>query len=675
MSNNTPIWPQLEAYLDSGWLRPLDLALARLLQQQVPDTPEPVLLAVVLTSHQLGRGHLCLDLAAVLEAPDTLLALPPPGRRADNRPTDWIAGLTLAHWCQLLREAEVVDEDENGQAPLVLSGHRLYLRRYFRYECEVARALLALQRREFALPEDLNARLSALFAPLKDEAERSGREPHWQSLAAALAARSGLAVISGGPGTGKTTTVVRLLALLQSLKLDAQRAAGEEATGLRVRLAAPTGKAAARLSESMAGTLAQIRAGRVAGIDAEVGAVIPAEVDTLHRLLGARPDTRFFRHHADNPLHLDLLVVDEASMVDLEMMAALLSALPPTARLILLGDKDQLASVEAGAVLGDLCRYADVPRYQATTWAYLHQATGYDLSDFQGPGSDIEQQILMLRKSHRFGADSGIGTLARAVNRGEVGRVNGCWSAFGDIARLDLNSVQDPALSTLVLEGTAQGLTGTPRGYRHYLTVMQQGLDNHGCGPEGDAWARSVLEAFGEFQLLCAVREGPWGVAGLNQRVAEILASASLIRTDQPWFAGRPVMMMRNDYGLNLMNGDIGVCLPFADGGGQPVLRVVFPMPDGSLKRVLPSRLTEVETVFAMTVHKSQGSEFAHTALVLPDHPNPVLTRELIYTGITRARSWFTLLLPRADLLPSSVTRRTHRSSGLAQRLLETRPG
>ncbi|MBY5990983.1 exodeoxyribonuclease V subunit alpha [Ferrimonas balearica] len=663
------LWTALEPYVEQGWLRALDLTLARWLAQQVPDTAPEVLLAAVLTSHQLGRGHICLDLEALLADPETLLALPPGGRRAQERPGDWLAGLTLPAWREALAASAVVDVSEAGTAPLVLEGHRLYLRRFHRFESEVARALMARQGLSFPLPDDLAARLAVLFDPLKDEAERGGSEPHWQSIAAALAARSGLAVISGGPGTGKTTTVVRLLALLQGLKQDEQRAAGEEPAGLRIRLAAPTGKAAARLSESLAATLGAIAAGTVDGVAAEVAKVIPTEVTTLHRLLGARPDSRFFRHNADNPLHLDMLVVDEASMVDLEMMAALLSALPPKARLILLGDKDQLASVEAGAVLGDLCRHAAEPRYQADTRGFLFRATGYDLEAYQGPGSAIEQQIVMLRKSHRFGADSGIGTLARAVNGGAAGKAKGIWPRFGDITQLNPATVQDATLKALVLEGQAPGLAGAPRGYRHYLEALSAGLDTQGAGPEGEAWARSVLNAFGEFQLLCALREGEWGVSGLNERVSQILAGAGLIDAGQPWYAGRPVMMMRNDYSLGLMNGDIGITLPFASEAGELVLRVVFPMPDGTLKRVLPSRLTEVDTVYAMTVHKSQGSEFAHTVMLLPAEPNPVLTRELVYTGITRARRWFTLVAPRPALLDTAIGQRTLRASGLGERL------
>ncbi|WP_417347115.1 exodeoxyribonuclease V subunit alpha [Ferrimonas sp.] len=667
---------QLDAYLAEGWLRPLDLALANLLLEQQPDTPAEVVLAAIWTSHQLGRGHLCLELSQLLARPGEVLALPPEGRKPAQLPHP---SELMAHWSETalveaLSASTLVSVSEGeGCEPLVLSQGRLYLRRYYRYECQVARQI---QERLCPVEVDVEstqAELAQLFAPLKSADEASGESVHWQSVAAALACRSRFTVISGGPGTGKTTTVVRLLAALQGSKM----AQGEP---LRIRLAAPTGKAAARLSESLSGALS--------GLPDAVQQGIPTQVTTLHRLLGSRPDSRHFRHHRGNPLHLDLLVVDEASMVDLEMMAALLEAMPEHASLILLGDKDQLASVEAGAVLGDLCRRADGANYGPATLAYLSQASGYDLNPWLGEGTALDQQIALLRKSHRFDANSGIGRLAAAVNLGdsrEASRLFG--EPWPDLLSASLGGEQDRALERLCIEGDAsdaRAIKGAqPLGYRHYLELMHQGLSEleqraAQCSSEQEwadlveaqsQWALELHRAFGAFQLLCAVRDGEFGVSGLNRRIAQALKGAGLIERDQGWYPGRPVILTRNDYSLKLMNGDIGLCLPLYDEQGERRLRVAFPTPDGGLKSVQPSRLADADTVFAMTVHKSQGSEFAHTAMVLPASDSPILTRELLYTGITRARTWFSLLLPRPQLVASAIGRRTVRASGLAQRL------
>ncbi|KEZ63211.1 exodeoxyribonuclease V subunit alpha, partial [Pseudomonas amygdali pv. tabaci str. ATCC 11528] len=487
----------------------------------------------------------------------------------------------------------------------------------------------------------------------------------WQKLACALATRKGFSIITGGPGTGKTTTVVRLLALLQA-------PAVQSGQPLRIRLAAPTGKAAARLTESISQQVQSL------DVSDDVRQKIPSEVTTVHRLLGSRPGTRHFRHHAGNLLPLDVLVVDEASMIDLEMMANLLDALPPHARMVLLGDKDQLASVEAGAVLGDLCRDAEEGFYSPETQAWLETVSGEDLSKGalrQGDAQHhpLAQQVVMLRHSRRFGQGSGIGQLARLVNQQQDQQARALLAAgsHDDLFALALKGEQDLKFERLVLDGLGRGEQG-PQGYRHYLNVLaaerpadDSALDD-ACWTR---WARSVLSAFDAFQLLCAVRKGPWGVEGLNQRITHALFNAKLIESEQQWYEGRPVLMTHNDYGLGLMNGDIGITLrlPERDGDGKQVLRVAFPRNDGSdgVRFVLPSRLNEVETVYAMTVHKSQGSEFAHTALILPEALNPVLTKELIYTGITRAKHWFSLIEPRHGIFEEALRRKVKRLSGL----------
>ncbi|PAU78593.1 exodeoxyribonuclease V subunit alpha [Halomonas salipaludis] len=765
----------LDRWVERGWLRALDRALASFFQREVSDASPLLLLAAALASHQLGRGHVCLDLAQTLAAPDLALSLPPEGDDLSDPPplpSDLLAGLELATWRDALHHPTLVADSKGpGNTPLVRSERdtnvRLYLRRYWQYEQDI-RGLIGARlpslstnqcrsdanqcgsdfSRDDAPANQRGSDFSRDDAPAnqrgsdfsRDGADRRPDtatlanalsalfpEQHqldWQKTACALAAQAHFAVITGGPGTGKTTTVVKLLALLQALAL------GEPATNqgprpLRIRLAAPTGKAAARLNESIAKQVQGLSLVELAtavgqqGVDiSTLRDSIPTEVTTLHRLLGSRPDTRHFRHHAGNPLALDVLVIDEASMVDIEMMAAVLTALPTRARLILLGDKDQLASVEAGAVLGDLCQRAEGGHYTPATCDWLERVSGMPIPEEykDEAGQPLDQAIAMLRVSHRFDAKSGIGQLAEAVNRPlgsdqndkeaqkekkravrEIFGTDG-KSCYADIARLALVDADDPALDRLVVNGNPAGFTNSgegrhdrrgetiapPVGYGHYLEVMKSARPAQPFFGEGEArqpydnWARQVLTAHGHFQLLCALRKGTWGIEGLNPRIGRSLRRAGWLKAsdlelEQGWFEGRPVLVTRNDYGLGLMNGDIGITLAVpearsaSESPGRTLLRVAFPASDGSgdIKWVLPSRLQAVETVFAMTVHKSQGSEFTHTTLLLPDAPNPILTRELVYTGITRARDWLTLVETGRGMLDEAVTREVVRVSGL----------
>lgn len=667
----------LQRWVERGWLRALDKAFVAFLAELDPNADPLVLLAAALTSHQLGHGHVCLDLVATLAEPDFALSLPPEGDALAGPlllPSQLLEHLEPQAWQRTLAASPLVAEGDSSAShcPLVLSGQRLYLRRYWGYERRIDRALRQRLAQHGNVPGDLAERLQQLFPPQNDV------PLDWQKLACALATRSAFSIITGGPGTGKTTTVVRLLALLQAPAVHAGQP-------LRIRLAAPTGKAAARLTESISAQVESLE------VDTAVRSRIPTEVTTVHRLLGSRPGTRHFRHHRDNLLPLDVLVVDEASMIDLEMMANLLDALPPHARLVLLGDKDQLASVEAGAVLGDLCRDAEAGRYSPATREWLEAVGGESLAAselLEGSATEhpLAQQVVMLRYSRRFGEGSGIGQLAKWVNRqapaqarallegrplpvqGEQGSAPAA-RAFDDISTITLKGEQDRALEKLLLGGQGKG---GPQGYRRYLdliTTTRPSAERDLRAPEWAIWARAVLAAFDEFQLLCAVRKGPWGVERLNQRATQALFGAGLIESDQHWYEGRPVLMTRNDYGLGLMNGDIGIALrvPQAPGSSEQALRVAFTRNDGEsgVRFILPSRLNDVETVYAMTVHKSQGSEFAHTALILPDALNPVLTKELIYTGITRAKHWFTLIEPRKGVFEEAVKRKVKRLSGL----------
>ncbi|HYP33727.1 MAG TPA: exodeoxyribonuclease V subunit alpha [Burkholderiaceae bacterium] len=677
---------QIDRWVEAGWLRELDRAFALFLQREAGEVDALLLLAAALASHQLGRGHACLVLDAALADPLRVLALPAAGVvrgpvSADAgpllTPAQLLAGVDLPRWRAALAHPRLVG-DGAGATPLVLAGTRLYLRRYWQFERSI-RAAIDARTRPGALPAPGDAALRRALAVLFPPSDAAPLD--WQKLACALAARSAFAIVTGGPGTGKTTTVVKLLALLQQLALAPQ--GGGRA--LRIRMAAPTGKAAARLNESITKAVTGLALGGLDDPEA-VRAAVPTEVATLHRLLGSRPDTRHFRHDARHPLALDVLVIDEASMVDLEMMAAVLAALPPAARLVLLGDKDQLASVEAGAVLGELCRRADAGHYLPATRDWLAQVAGAapEARLVDAAGHPLDQCIAKLRHSYRFSADSGIGRLAEAVNAGDVVALRDVQAAgYADLAHLD--AAADPGLlRALVFDGapTAFVDAGTgrvdrgqalpaPVGYRRYLAVMAETRPAHGAPQAAfDDWARTVLDAFGAFQLLCALRGGPQGVEQMNPFVERLLHAQGLVAATGPWYAGRPVMVTRNDHDLGLMNGDVGIALalPHPGPSASTMLRVAFPSAvPGGVRWALPSRLQAVETAFAMTVHKSQGSEFVHAALLLPERASPVLTRELVYTGITRARHWFTLATtdPAATLLEDAIVRRVERASGL----------
>ena len=656
----------LQLWTEQGLLRHIDSALAAQLLRLDGQASPALLLAAALLAHMEGRGHTCLPLADLCAPPVAMLGWPTVAVEGPQGLCALWAHLpaTLADWQAALQSntsracARLSDAPDQGQ-PLVLGGTAhaplLYLRRYAGYEKRVGQGLLQRAREPLAVPESAARQwLDRFFVRHVD----APAETDWQKVACAVALRARLSVITGGPGTGKTYTAARLLALLLALH--------DGESPLRVALAAPTGKAAARLKQSIDNALTslqdQVPEGSGLDLNTLIARMGPAR--TLHSLLGARPDTRQFRHHAANPLDVDVLIVDEASMVHLEMMDALLQALPATARLVLLGDKDQLASVEAGAVLGDLCRNAAEGRYSADTAQFVQTVAGQTLpAEYRSAGAApvLAQQTVMLRQSRRF--KGAIGQLALAVNRGDAAAARAAFNpAVGTVpwpgsvsALLALQPTTPQAVCDLAL-----GAQGQPS-YADYLRLMQvgptgQGIDTH------STWVRSVLQAFERFRILCAVHQGDWGTQGLNAAVQKALADDDLLKVTGEWFAGRPVMVTRNDAQLGVFNGDVGVVLP----NHEDKLKVWF-LDGEALRSVSVMRLAQVETAFVMTVHKSQGSEFEHTALVLPPGGAEVLSRELVYTGITRAREQFTLLEAEAGLLEAAMARPSVRASGLAQ--------
>jgi exodeoxyribonuclease V alpha subunit len=464
-------------------------------------------------------------------------------------------------------------------------------------------------------------------------AGRSGSGTDWQAVAVAVALLKRFAVITGGPGTGKTFTVARMLAVWGELN------AGRPG---RVLLAAPTGKAAARLRESLrpaSGPPAPASSG---------GTAAPEEVYTLHRLLKPVAGTPFFHHHAGNPLPVDLMIVDEASMVDLALMAKLVDALPEEARLVLIGDRDQLASVEAGSVLSDICGGSRRTGFSPGFGGLIRQVTGQAIP-LGEEGSPLHDCIVELQTSHRFAAGSAIGELSRAVNQGDARRAVEILSKPGEGS---VAWLEPPAESAGIAELEAH----VAAGYSAYR-------------PEGDIAA--ILQEFGRFKILCAHRAGINGVEAVNRLTEHLLVRRGRIRINprsgSPWYPGRPVLVTQNDYSLGLFNGDIGIALQDPDAGSER-LAVFFMGAVGNPRRFLPYRLPEHETVYAMTVHKSQGSEFEDVLLILPVKDSPVLTRELIYTALTRARRRITVSGSRA-VLEHAITRRIERTSGLRDAL------
>lgn len=656
----------LDRWVRAGILRPIDLGFAKFLLDLDPEADARVILGGALTSWQLGLGHVCLDPSEFLTDPIAFLQLGSSDLTEDEAHPDRLALVAfqnpsqLPDWIEAFKSSRLVSQSEEG-CPLILDGGCLYLARNWRNEQSVAHRIRERMAHTDASPFTQRAALDALFPPRNPPTPGANQ----QKIATALATRGKFLILTGGPGTGKTYTVVRMLALLLT-----------ETPTLRILLAAPTGKAAARLTESIMGSLKTL--------PESLQERIPTQASTIHQLLGSRKYTRQFRHNARNPLHADIVVIDEASMIDLERMAALMEAVPPKARLILVGDKDQLSSVEAGSVMGDLCHDLAHRGYTIETAQWIHEATGEPIEPDPLNGSDaLAQQTVMLRHSERFAGHSGIGQLAEAVNLGDTARARAILTGatpYPDVGWIETQRPNDRLLDALCLGEDTPGKAPDSRGYRHYLELISRGIDLSSANADqlGQSF-NALLSAFGNFQVLCAVQEGPWGVKSLNEQIERRLEKFGLIQTPRDsisgWYAGRPVMVTRNDYELGLMNGDVGITLPFfEEKTGKVSLRVVFKHPENTeipYRIVLPGRLSEVETVFAMTVHKSQGSEFGHVVLMLPNPSKaPVLSRELLYTGITRARSRLTLVGEDMDQISAAIDRRTMRSGRLGDLLL-----
>jgi exodeoxyribonuclease V alpha subunit len=619
---------EIEQLIASGMLDQFDRYFVRTLQRFAPDAGLRTLVLAALTRKAVANGHVCLDLERLLAGVPEKSSLPPGGGglgRGGNSdepgssqlhppPASLPSAVTtaregestepsLAELIAELQESPLVSRDGN-LAPLVLEGHRLYLQRYWLYEEELVQEIRGRAANPVSVQEDLLAScLSQLFSGKAQDAQQR------EACAGIFHERLGL--ITGGPGTGKTTLVTKYLALV----LLYAQALGEPMP--RILLLAPTGKAAARLTESL-----QKRKGETAV--PELVAAMPVKASTIHRALGYRAENpTTFRYNRENPLPCEVVVVDEASMIDVALMAKLFAAMPPTARLVLLGDKDQLASVEAGSILGDICA------------AVL---------DGVGAGDNpLAQCVVRLTESFRFSPHEGIGALASAIHGGKAEEA---------VALCQQGSAEVSLLPPLVQGDLSHPLAEMIlAGYRPFLEAANP---------------LAALELFERFRLLCAHRTGPMGVSTLNRYAEKVLSLHRLIEPNTPWYKGRPVLIQANSYPLRLFNGETGILWPGEDGEGLKAF--FFSEGREGVRSYSLRQLPAHETAFAMTIHKSQGSEFDRVVLVLPGEDSALLSRELLYTGISRARRQVALV-GRPQEIEAAMGRRMERASGLGEKL------
>ncbi|PSB91679.1 exodeoxyribonuclease V subunit alpha [Candidatus Pandoraea novymonadis] len=643
-------------------------------------------------SQATADGHVCVPLANFLDEqlngelfPDKAAAL-----------SVWRESLIVSGLC--VRAIPAAMDSSEDAYPLVLDNDdRLYLARYYRYEARLAAALASrLYSRhgnDASLTSEDKTNLYRYFGNSVIHNTESVYELNWQMAAAVLAMQRRFVVLSGGPGTGKTTTVVGILGCLLERQPD-----------LRVAMAAPTGKAAQRMQEAMTAR---------DDLLSNVRAALPKKALTLHRLLGLLPETvrnpeRRFRYDAQHPLPYDLIIIDEASMVDLPMATQLLEAMSNETHLVMLGDKDQLAAVEAGAVFAELsavCRFSlDMQRkfMQVLDWPEVMKPMLSFEESRNRPSLVMEDSVVWLERNYRFGASSAIGRLATAIKLGRIAdaRLELVPDAVDDVDSSSIpgmftpqktfenqNNLKDDLVRLFEDSGfqlSRHHLNDIVSCYANYLSVLSHSIalsKKIDVSAEGSTETSSriaeivtpVFTAFGRFRVLCATRGGWRGVEVLNKQLAALLAAQADFMMDggmgsHTWFVGRPVLITQNEYRLMLFNGDVGIALPL---GPKGLLRVAFATADGGGYRLYsPASLPAHETAFAMTIHKSQGSEFERVAIVLPEQDNRILTRELVYTGITRARKQVMIYAPWT-VLASALGRSARRDGGLSVRLRE----
>jgi exodeoxyribonuclease V alpha subunit len=661
-----------------GWMRFIDWACASTFVQLSPDTSSaPVLMAVCMLSRFEGLGHTCLPLKALyqwrsalgqdFEAWSSLSLLMPQTEH------EWLQALEssalirhdAADWSvskeQLFESAPVVWERWSAEPSL-------YFRRHWISDFLVAKSLIDRSRMRVPYdPEKLKHYLSLLFPSATEFVD-------WQQLACAMSIRSGLTFVTGGPGTGKTYTVARILALMFALQ--------EKPSSIKVALAAPTGKAATRLLRSIQNAMGPIQSQLMGQVDIEREVANLTQAHTLHSLLGASADGSRFKFNAKNPLDASVLIVDEASMVNLEMMSSLMQALDARTQLIFLGDPDQLAAVEAGSVLADLCQpkreMQELPQlnpYSSQLLAELKSVM--DLPDNFSPalnnpspdGLVLADHIVHLKRSRRF--EGPIASLAELIKAADL-KALASWMSDENHTDGAVQIKKYPQAKGVVdesLSSLGDELRERRPNFYDYLHQLCEWIQaakntsNHTPFVPPQDWVKALLLEFDRYRVLCAVNEGPMGSKHINQAIEEKVLSDFELPKFGEWYAGRPVMVTHNQHDLGLSNGDVGLVLP--ERLGAPALKAYF-MSGDDLRVFSLARLVNVQTSYAMSIHKSQGSEYEHTLLVLPQHMDQALSKELLYTGVTRAKKYLTVVQESEGLVAKAISQVANRSSGLS---------
>ncbi len=568
-----------------------------------------------LVSKKLSEGHICLSLNEVIDDPEF---------------SHFYGKPNIANHNSLLKNETLIGTENGEMQPFVLHNDNLYLQRYFNYETIILQRIKQfieneknqfLQRIELL---KLNKEIVLYLFPISDE---NSDEPNWQKVATINCILNDFNIITGGPGTGKTTTVAKILTLIFNLYPSS-----------KIALAAPTGKAASRMAEALKSTVAD----NVLVFE-KVNVIVPA---TLHRLLKISPGSTKVTYNQNNPLNYDIIIVDEASMIDVALFAKLMQAVGDNTKLILLGDKDQLASVEAGSLFGDLCKA--LPKLNSFSFeraAIINSFIKNDSSKISTNNIEEEnnhplfQHIVELRVSHRFNNNEGIGRFSKAV-------INNDESAIEEYFAKDFDSQVciDASYNNEIFESFVLG-------YEDYVN-------------EKDIVA--AIKKLNNLRVLCALREGPYGLVAVNRRIEFILRKNGLVKGVGELYENRPIMVSKNYYDLQLFNGDIGIIRP--DENGQ--MKAWFIDNEHNIRSILPGYISDAETVFAMTIHKSQGSEFDNVLLLLPEAGDiSLLTRELLYTAVTRARKTV-VIQGRENIILATANRSVSRISGIKDRLL-----